>query len=70
MSSWKPYNDHPVMKSNDMFFLIRPCGEHSKGKMYLPTIVRCPKPGVLVDIGNNVVRLNHHKKLEWTEIPL
>ena len=68
MATWKPYDQRIFLESNTEYFLIRPCGTRN-GDSYTPSVVRCTPNGVLIDPGGNMVRLNHHRELEWTKIP-
>lgn len=67
ITTWKPYDDYKM--TEDTYFLLRPCGTHRDGQRFTPSIVRRTKQGALIDAGGNLVRLNHHRQLEWTEIP-
>lgn len=65
---WESFN-YANTRSTHEYFLIRPCGKNRFGEHYTPSVVRQNEKGALVDSGGIIVRLEHHKKLEWTRIP-
>lgn len=68
-TNWKPYDSYVDPKSDDDYFLLRPCGMLQSGNKFIPTVVRRSKGGTLFDPGGNQVRFKRHNTFEWTEIP-